>query len=129
GTAAGEIWVMQAESGGSRQAAPAPGFVVPTEGVTPTAVVPTATMTAVTAAVTATALPTTTPMLTPTLVPTATVEPLQGEPPEGLYRPGGTLANRWESDPALQQAIGWALQPVADPVQMARQTFTGGLML
>lgn len=75
--------------------------------------------------------PTATPMsVMPNMTPTAEPTPLAaGDPPEGLFYPQGTLTSRWESDLALQQAIGWATQDRPDSVRMARQDFTGGLML
>lgn len=115
GTAAGEIWRVQAERVKAQQPAVVPSFDLPDKPAPTNTPTPMPTPISVLPAVEATA--------------TAMPAPLSGEPPAGRYRPQGTLMNRWESDPALQQAIGWATQPNPDSVQMARQVFSSGLML
>lgn len=68
--------------------------------------------------------------------PTATASPstqpqpqAAGEPPAGLVVPGGVFAARWQSDPALQQALGFARSAEPLPVEAASQPFEHGLMV
>ena len=72
--------------------------------------------------------PTATPAPTPTPIP-ATPEPLTGEPPAGLYRPEGPLADWWAADADLQARLGWAVSTSPEPVDMAQQAFATGVML
>jgi len=55
--------------------------------------------------------------------------PLAGEPPVGLYRPGGAFASQWEKDTQLQQALGWAKEPSSGSTGAAIQTFDHGTMI
>jgi hypothetical protein len=117
GTAAGELWrldpaEMEFAPGAAATPAPAPAVLLPT--VTPTPSPP--------------AAPAATPAATPSPTPLP-VEPLQGEPPAGLYRPQGPLASLWESAPGLQQALGWAKSQQASPINAAHQRFVRGAMV
>jgi hypothetical protein len=67
-----------------------------------------------------------TPDWTPT--PVVTAEPLAGDPPEGLFRPQGSLGIVWEANPRIQQDLGWARQATPNVVGGAYQQFDNGVM-
>ena len=72
--------------------------------------------------------PTATPIPTPSPIP-ATPQPLTGEPPAGFFRPEGPLGDWWAADADLQARLGWALSKTSEPVSMAQQAFTTGVMI
>lgn len=66
------------------------------------------------------------------LLPTPTPAPpaaLTDAPPAGLYRPTGDLAQRWEDDARVQQALGWATTAEATTGPAAIQRFDNGVMI
>lgn len=50
-------------------------------------------------------------------------------PSAGLYAPWRGFGKVWSNDPALRQAIGWALEPQAQPRRVDYQLFDGGLLV
>ena len=111
-TRAGEFWALNPVE------LPQPAPTTTTATATPLAVSPLALPTATPAA----ALPT--PAFTP---PPA--EPLAGEPTAGLFRPRGAYESLWRANPALQQALGWALAAEPSSTAAAYQLFEDGLMI
>ncbi len=140
GTAAGEFWTLnpvmlpwQAPMQGVN-AAPvqAATNVTPTVVVAATApVIPSKIVTA-TKPITVAIVPiASTPEATPIASgPTSTPPPpLAGDPPAGLYHPGGAFSSQWEKDTRLQQGLGWAKAPQSGMTAAAIQTFDHGTMI
>jgi serine/threonine-protein kinase len=135
GTQAGEVWALDPDS---LTWAPTLGLslaeATPTATPLPT-LIPTAVVTP-TLATTSTRPLTATPTLTPTPAVSATrlATPtpgaaLSGEPPAGLFRPGGVFAPQWESNVALQNQLGWATTALPGSTSAAQQPFERGVMI
>jgi hypothetical protein len=50
-------------------------------------------------------------------------------PPPGLYAPWRGFGKVWQENPALAQALGWAIEPEAQPRRADYQILTGGLLV
>lgn len=74
-------------------------------------------------------LPTPEPLPMPTPFPPFEPGPLTGEPPAGMARPDGALADRWAEDVAVQEALGWAVDPTPRAIDVVMQPFERGLMI
>lgn len=129
GTAYGAIWEIEPDATTWEAVIAAP---LPTPEAAQAAATATATLSAQTVATptaSAAAPPEQEPPVAQTATLTPVIAPLVGEPPAGLFRPGGIFGPTWQADGALQQAMGFARSEQPNSVAAAYQYFQNGAMI